>query len=87
MELWHYSSSNEEVLFCDTREDGNYQLITTLREGEFTYVLEFGLRDPEKDVKWPWFFKIAPGMYWGQKSREEEEEDIMRREEGIEDDK
>lgn len=85
LELWHYSSSNAEVLFCDTREDGNYQLITSLREGEFTYVLEFGLRDPEKDIKWPWLFKIAPGTYWGQKSRYEQLEDMMRREDGIED--
>jgi len=86
LELWHYSSTNEEVLFCDTKEDGDYQLIATFREGEFSYILEFGLRDPERDVKWPWFFKIAPGTYRGQKAIGEQIEDIIEREEGIEDD-
>jgi hypothetical protein len=86
LELWHYFSTNEEVLFCDVREDGDYQLVAMLREGEFSYILEFGLRDPEKDTRWPWLFKIAPGTYWGQKTREEQIEDIMGREEGIEDD-
>lgn len=86
LELWHYSSTNEEVLFCDTKEDGNYQLIVTLREGEFSYILESGLRDSEKDVRWPWLFKIAPGTYRGQKAIGEQIEDIMGREEGIEDD-
>lgn len=86
LELWHYSSTNEEVLFCDTREDGNYRLIATLREGEFSYILEFGLRDPEKDLRWPWLFNIAPGTYRGQKAIGEQIEDIMGREESIGDD-
>jgi hypothetical protein len=84
LELWHYFSTSEEVLFCDTKEDGNYQLIVVLREGEFSNILEFGLHDPEKETRWPWLFKIAPGTHRGQKPMEEQAEDIMKKDEGIE---
>lgn len=70
-EVWHYFSGGYDVLFSDTKDDGNPRLVKIFKSGELTEILEKGFREGEADEDW--LFDIAPGAY-PVLEREEEEE-------------
>ena len=74
-EVWYYYSEGYDVLFSDTKDDGNPRLVKIFKSGEFTEILEKGFQEGE--VGEDWFFDIAPGAYPVLEKTEEEGPEVM----------
>jgi GWxTD domain-containing protein len=61
-EVWHYYRDGYDVLFCDTKDDGNPRFMKTFRAGELIEIIEHEYFTGEED-KEEWIFDVGPGTY------------------------